>query len=122
MYATATTPERLDAIEQRVGDDFRRTWLRRSRADVAQAGQRLAGDAAEMTAGPAIYPEPALDKCPPCEFLDPCLALFAGQDPEPILASSYRDRAPGVPLEGRLGGGAWGVGRGAAPPRFGGAR
>jgi hypothetical protein len=122
MYATATTPERLDAIEQRASDDFRRTWLRRTRAEVALAGQRLAGDAAEMTAGPAIYPEPALDKCPPCEFLDPCLAMFAGQDPEPILASSYRDRAPDLPLEGRLGGGAWGVGRGAAPPRFGGRR
>jgi hypothetical protein len=118
MYATATTPERLDAIEQRVGDDFRRTWLRRSRADVAGAGQRLARDAAEMTSGPAVYPQPSLDNCPECEFLDPCLAMFAGQNPEPILGSSYRDRAPGLPLEGRLGGGAWGAGRGAAPPRF----
>ncbi len=75
-----------------------------------------------MTSGPAIYPEPSLDNCPACEFLDPCLAMFAGQDPEPLLASSYRDRPPDLPLEGRLGGGAWGVGRGAAPPRFGGRR
>jgi hypothetical protein len=118
MYATASTPERLDAIEQRTGDDFRRTWLRRSRSDVAGAAQRLARAAAEMTGGPAIYPEPSLDNCPPCEFLDPCLAMFAGQDPGPVLASSYRDRAPDLSLEGRLGGGAWGVGRGAAPPRF----
>lgn len=120
MYATASTPERLDAIEQRVGEDFRRTWLRRSPAEVAEAGQRLAREAAEMTSGPAIYPEPSLDNCPACEFLDPCLAMFAGQDAEAILASSCRDRPPDLPLEGRLGGGAWGVGRGAAPPRFGG--
>jgi hypothetical protein len=118
MYATATTPERLDPVEQRVSEEFRRTWLRRSRSEVAEAGQRLARDAAEMTSGPAIYPEPSVASCPPCEFLDPCLAMFAGQDPEPILRSAYRNRPPGLPLEGRLGGGAWGVGRGAAPPRF----
>jgi hypothetical protein len=122
MYALARRPERLEPIEQRISDDFRRTWLRRSRADVSEAGQQLARDAAEMTSGPAIYPEPSLDSCPVCEFLDPCLAMFAGQDPEPVLASSYRERPADMPLEGRIGGGAWGVGRGAAPPRFGGRR
>jgi hypothetical protein len=122
MYAVASQPERLDPVEQRATGDFRRTWLRRSRAEVAGAGQQLARDAADMTSGPSIYPEPALDSCPACAFLDPCLAMFAGQDPEPILASSYRDRPADVPLEGRIGGRAWGVGRGAAPPRFGGRR
>jgi hypothetical protein len=118
MYATASAPARLDPIEQRVGEDFRRTWLRRSRAEVAAAGQRLASDAAEMTGGPAIYPDPSVANCPACEFLDPCLAIFAGDDADPLLMSSYRERAPGMALEGRLGGGAWGTGRGAAPPRF----
>lgn len=118
MYAVASRPEHADTIEQRAGEYFRRTWLRQSRAEVAAAGGRLAGDAAEMAAGPAIYPDPSVANCPPCEFLDPCLAIFAGHDAEAVITSSYRERPPDVPQEGRLGGGAWGMGRGAAPPRF----
>jgi hypothetical protein len=53
-----------------------------------------------------------------CPFHAPCQALFAGQDAVPILLSGYRGRPSVVLDEGRLGGGAWGTGRGAAPPRF----
>jgi hypothetical protein len=119
MYATARQPARAPAVEQRTSPDFRRTWLRRSRDEVAAEGRRLARDAAEMIAAPGIQPSPSVRNCPPCPFLDPCLAIFAGDDPGPILAASYRERPADLPLEGRLGGGAWGMGRGAAPPRFG---
>jgi len=44
--------------------------------------------------------------------------MQAGQDPGPLLRTAYRQRAPDNLTEGRLGGGAWGMGRGAAPPRF----
>jgi hypothetical protein len=119
MYAEATEPSRVEPVEQLTGDGFRRTWLRRARADVAAAGRRLGADVAEMVRQDlAVYPEPAAGKCPPCPFLDPCQALRQGRDAEPILRAGYRKRPPEGPEEGRLGGRAWGLGRGAAPPKF----
>jgi hypothetical protein len=119
MYAQAREPRRVEPIEQLDEDGFRRTWLRRRPADVAAAGRRLGADVAEMIRpGLAIYPDPSDDKCPPCPFLAPCQAMRAGHDASPLLRTGYRTRPP-VPLEeGRLGGRAWGLGRGAAPPRF----
>jgi hypothetical protein len=121
MYAQATEPDRAEPIEQLTGDGFRRTWLRRTPADVAAAGWRLGLDVAEMAREDLdVYPEPGDDKCPPCPFLGPCRAMQAGRDEEPILREGYRQRPPEPPEEGRLGGRAWGMGRGAAPPKFSG--
>ncbi len=119
MYARAREPKRVEPIEQVTDKEIRRTWLRRSPPDVAQAGRRLGQDVAEMTRQDlAVYPEPADDKCPPCPFLAPCQALQAGHDAQPILQAAYRKRPPELPEEGRLGGRAWSLGRGAAPPKF----
>ena len=46
--ARVTEPARAAPVEQCLGPGFRRTWLRRSRDEVAAAGQRLAVDAAAM--------------------------------------------------------------------------
>jgi hypothetical protein len=119
MYARATEPRRAEPIEQHVDDGFRRTWLRRSPADVAAAGRRLGADAAMMARPDLdVYPMPSDETCPACPYLDPCRALSAGNDARPILLSGYRKRPPENPEEGRLGGRAWGMGRGAAPPKF----
>ena len=119
MYVQASPPPRIEPIEQQTEDGYRRTWLRRSPADVAEAGRRLAADLAEMARPDVgVYPEPSDRNCPPCPFLDPCQALVDGHDAGPILRSGYRSRPPDGPEEGRLGGRAWGMGRGAAPPRF----
>jgi hypothetical protein len=119
MYARAREPGPAEPIEQRTEDGFRRTWLRRRPADVAEAGRRLAVDVAEMArADVDVYPEPSDQNCPACPYLDPCRVLSAGNDARPVLLSGYRKRPPGNPEEGRLGGRAWGTGRGAAPPRF----
>lgn len=119
MYARAREPERAEPVEQRIEDGFRRTWLRRSPADVAAAGRRLGADVAEMARQDLdVYPEPSDQNCPACPYLDPCRALSAGHDARPILLSGYRKRPSGNPEEGRLGGRAWGMGRGAAPPKF----
>jgi len=119
MYAQAREPHRLEPIEQRMTDGFRRTWLRRRPADVAEAGRRLGADVAEMTRrGLSVYPNPSDGHCPACPYLDPCRALCGGTDAGPVLRSRYRKRPPESPEEGRLGGGAWGTGRGAAPPKF----
>jgi hypothetical protein len=119
MYARATQPTRVEPVEQLTEDGFRRTWLRRTPADVAAAGRRLGQDVAEMAREDLdVYPEPDDVKCPPCPFLGPCLAMRHGEDEEPILRENYRKRPPEPPEEGRLGGRAWGMGRGAAPPRF----
>ncbi len=123
MYAQATQPRQVEPIEQLTEDGFRRTWLRRTPAEVARAGRRLGQDVAEMAREDLdVYPEPSDDKCPPCPYLDPCLALRTGRDDEPVLRTGYRKRAPESPEEGRLGGRAWGMGRGAAPPKFPGRR
>jgi hypothetical protein len=119
MYARAREPQPLEPIEQRTGEGFRRTWLRRSPADVAGAGRRLGTDVAEMIRPDLdVSPDPSDGKCGVCSFRVPCQALYDGQDAAPILLSGYRPRPPGDLEEGRLGGGAWSTGRGAAPPRF----
>jgi hypothetical protein len=123
MYARARESGQVEPIEQLTEDGFRRTWLRRTPADVAGAGRRLGQDVAEMVRPDlALYPEPSDENCPPCPYLDPCLALRNGRDEEPILRTAYRRRPSELPEEGRLGGRAWGLGRGAAPPKFPGRR
>jgi hypothetical protein len=123
MYAQAREPRRVKPIEQVTDKEFRRTWLRRDPAEVRQAGRRLGADIAEMIREDLdIYPEPADSKCPPCPFLAPCQALQVGHDVQPILQAGYRKRPPEPPAEGRLGGRAWSLGRGAAPPKFSGRR
>ncbi len=119
MYAQARAPRRVAPIEQRTEDGFRRTWLRRAPADVAAAGRRLGADVAEMTREDVeVYPVPSAANCPPCPFFEPCRARQAGRDAQPILLARYRKRPAPAPQEGRLGGRAWGLGRGAAPPKF----
>jgi hypothetical protein len=118
MYARAQEPERVEPIEQRFGDGFRRTWLRRSPADVAAAGRQLGIDVAPMIRpGLDVYPDPSDEKCPGCPYLDPCQALTAGHDATPVLRSGYRTRPPEILEEGRLGGGAWGHGPGCRPAK-----
>ncbi len=119
MYAQARQARRAAPVEQQVSGGFRRTWLRHSPAEVAGAGHRLGTDVAEMIRDDlAVDPSPSDRHCPACPFLGPCQAQFAGQDPEAILSSRYRQRPPDSLQEGRLGGGAWSTGRGAAPPKF----
>jgi hypothetical protein len=119
MYAQARQPRRVAAVEQHVSGGFRRTWLRHGPARVAEAGRQLGTDAAEMTRDDLnVDPSPSDRHCPACPFLGPCRAQFAGENAGPILSARYRQRPPDSLQEGRLGGGAWGMGRGAAPPKF----
>jgi hypothetical protein len=106
-----------DSIEQFTAGPLRRTRIRRSRAEIRAIGALIAGDAIEMSREPAIYPTFAAN-CAACEFRDPCLALVAGTDPEPILAANYRPHPPEDQRKPRLGQSTWGFGRGAAPPQW----
>jgi hypothetical protein len=119
LYARATEPADAPAVEQVTGDGFRRTWTRHRPGEVAAAGQRLAADAAVMIQpDPDVSPEPYDRNCRPCPFLDPCLAERAGRDPSDLLRARYQPREAVVAQPGRIGGQAWGMGRGAAPPGF----
>jgi hypothetical protein len=121
MYAVAKEPANVERIEQQTTPQFRRTWVRRSPAEVAEAGRRLAEAAIQMTAaGAGVAPSPSPAICPGCAYLAPCQVMMDGRDPAPLLRAGYRERAPGKLAEGRLGGGAWSLGRGAAPPKWGG--
>ena len=104
-------------FEQCTAGPLRRTHIRRYRSEIASAGTQLAAEALDMVREPAIYPNPAAH-CSVCEFAAPCLALFAGADPEPQLATHFRLRPVGTLPKPRLGQATWGFGRGAAPPRW----
>jgi hypothetical protein len=103
-------------VEVQTAGVLRRTRVRRTRAEIDAAAGLIAAEALDMTTGPAVYPTPAAH-CSDCAFTRPCLALFAGADPEPLLAADFRTRPEMVQPAPRLGQQTWGFGRGAAPPR-----
>jgi hypothetical protein len=102
-------------VEQRTAGLVRRTRIRRSRDEIAAVGTFLAAEALEMIGAPATYPSPG-SQCRACEFTAPCLSMFEGADPEPLLATHFRPRPDNPEQRPRLGQATWGFGRGAAPP------
>jgi hypothetical protein len=102
-------------FEQRTAGLVRRTRIRRSRDEIAAAGDFLAAEAVDMVGAPAVYPNPG-PHCLTCEFMAPCLSMFEGNDPEPVLATHFRRHADNREQKPRLGQATWGFGRGAAPP------
>lgn len=112
-------PGELDPVV--TGDGaFRRVVVPRARAELAAFGERLAVQLDAMTA-PDVdrHPAPADRRCAACGFRAPCLTMNLGEDPAALLAAGYVARTH-EPTPGRLGGGTWSIGRGAAPPEFGG--
>jgi len=83
---------------------FRRTRIRRNRAEIEGAGIRVAEQCRLMSrADLDCYPAPEWPTCGLCHFREPCLALMQGADPEPVLAEHYRARVRRDFEEGRLG-------------------
>ncbi|MQA13523.1 MAG: hypothetical protein GEV09_04935 [Pseudonocardiaceae bacterium] len=119
MYARASRVPR-ERFRTEGTDTFRRTRIRRSQPELLRARADLAAEAIEATRPDlAVYPSPAEQVCARCEYRPPCLAINEEGDVDAVLARSYRPRPPPALEEGRLGGGAWSMGRGAAPPRLG---
>ncbi|MGH3721723.1 MAG: hypothetical protein ACRDRI_23320 [Pseudonocardiaceae bacterium] len=118
MYARSGTisGERLHAEGT---DEFRRTRLRRSAAELAAASSDLAAEVNAATGTDLeVYPSPEPGVCARCSYRPPCLVLNQGGDVSAELSRSYRHRAPETLQEGRLGGATWSMNRGAAPPRW----
>jgi hypothetical protein len=83
---------------------FRRTRIRRTRAEIEAAGARVAEQSRIMArADLHCYPTPEWSTCLSCHFREPCLALMQGADPRPILSEDYRPRPRRDFEEGRLG-------------------
>jgi hypothetical protein len=121
LYAQASEPVDPEPVVHDVGPWFRRTSIRRSRAEVQLAGRQVASEARELfNPEVAVYPSPSEAACRRCAFAAPCLALFQGRvgEAEGIVGSCYRLRPDDEVTEGRLGEVTWSTGRGAAPPRF----
>ncbi|MCA1844062.1 MAG: hypothetical protein LC792_12935, partial [Actinobacteria bacterium] len=115
--AATSSVLQAEAVVQESGDWFRRTWIRRTRAEVEGVGERLSAEALDMLDPTlALYPSPSPEHCGPCHYRAPCLAMNEGVDPGRILAAAYQQRNFDRPEEGRLGGGSWSMNRGAAPP------
>ena len=86
------------------GPWFRRTRIRRTRAEIEAAGVRVAEQSRLMaSADLACYPTPDWSTCLSCQFREPCLALMQATDPQPVLSEHYRARARRDFEEGRLG-------------------
>ena len=113
--AVASRTHVADRFDQCAAGIVRRTRIRRTRDEISAAGAVIAAEALDMTNEPTIYPNPAAH-CGSCAFADPCLALFEGADPQPMLTQRYRERPEVVAPKPRLGQATWGFGRGAAPP------
>jgi hypothetical protein len=103
-------------VEQHTAGPVRRTLIRRSQEEIASVGTQLAVEALDMIRDPAVYPNPGTH-CAVCEFAAPCLAMFEGADPQPVLTAGFRRRSAVEPRP-RLGQATWGFGRGAAPPKW----
>jgi hypothetical protein len=117
---TSARASRIDVarrVDQKTAGPVRRTRIRRTRQEIADVGSQLAVEALDMAFEPAIYPSPAAH-CSVCDFAVPCLALFEGGDPEPILEAQFRQRPVSAQPKPRLGQATWGFGRGAAPPQW----
>ncbi len=116
--ASARAPRVASRVHQQTAGPLCRTHIRRTRAEIAAVNSQLAAEAIDMASEPAIYPTPAAH-CAVCGFAAPCLALFEGVDPEPMLAAQFRQRQVSAQQRPRLGQSTWGFGRGAAPPQWG---
>jgi hypothetical protein len=114
--ARASRGDDADRFDQYLAGPLRRTRIRRTRGQIASAGSQLAAEALDMLSDPEVYPNPGA-QCSVCEFAAPCLAMFDGADPGPILTAQFRQRSVPEPKP-RLGQASWGFGRGAAPPRW----
>lgn len=102
------------------GDAFRRTPIPRGLVEMERVRYKLGLEARDMTSESLpVYPAPAWDVCSGCRFRPPCIALDTGADADAVLVAGYRPRPPAEVQSGRLGGGTWSMGRGAAPPTFG---
>lgn len=119
MYARSSVVPQ-ERVSSHGTDEFRRTRIPRSAQELAVAGADLAAEARAATSTDLeIYPSPDPETCARCSYTAPCLAMNEGNDPAAELARSYRTRVPEKLLEeGRLGGVAWSMNRGAAPPRW----
>ena len=107
------------AVASQGDGEFRRTRVRRDRAELEAMGARLAAEALEMVdPGLSLHPSPAPEHCGTCQFVGPCLAMERGGDVRAVLEAGFRGPGPGAGEPGRLGAATWGMGRGAAPPRF----
>jgi hypothetical protein len=118
MYARTEVVPR-ERVRAEGTDEFRRTRIPRSDAELAVAGANLAAEARAVTSHDLqIYPSPGPEICAHCAYTAPCLVLTEGGDVEAELTRWYRQREPEKIEEGRLGGVSWSMNRGAAPPRW----
>ena len=62
----------------------------------------MAAEALEMTDAPATYPSPG-SHCLACEFMAPCLTMYEGADPEPLLAAHFHRPSGDAEQKPRLG-------------------
>ena len=98
-------PAGADGAGTGTAPEFRRTRVRKQPKELRQLRRQAAAELVAML-DPAVvlYPTPTPANCGACAFKAPCLAMSAGDDPEPILAGGYRTAVPfTIPLPERTG-------------------
>jgi hypothetical protein len=104
-------------ISQQQEGPFRRTVVPRSPRELDALRAQMADEVIELS-DPAVrlYPTPSPTNCRACTFRAPCLVVSEGNEPDVVLASSYRNRPPAEEgVAPRIGSETWSQNRGAAP-------
>lgn len=95
-----------DRVRQESAGGIRRTRIRRSREEIQTSARQLGTEVLSMLdPNLSLYPTPAAMHCPQCSFVDPCLTMMEGGDPELDLATRFRECPPENFQEPRLGAG-----------------
>ncbi len=105
---------------KRTGNEFfRRTKIPKSRRELKDIRQRIAGEALDITAPDLrLYPHPSEDNCRKCVFREPCLAMNENADFAKILETKFQKRTSEEFERGRIGGSTFSTNRGGIPPKF----
>lgn len=93
-------------VYQEGNEFFRRTWIRRGRTELDNAGRHMALLARDMTDPELlVYPSPSQQHCPRCNYRELCIGMNEGSDVDGIVRASYRKRPAGEYRRARIGGG-----------------
>jgi hypothetical protein len=83
-----------ERIRRQTSQWCRRTWIAAEPWQIHNHQQRDSEVISEMLSpGLPVYPSPSVQNCAHCVFRAPCMAMNRGEDPAPILAEGYRERA-----------------------------
>ena len=95
-YKREDYAEELEFLEEQgLSQFFRREWVKRTPTEIEEIGLRIYYETLDMASPNMIpYPNPDSFRCGWCPFLEPCIAMSAGEDYLIMLEENYQKREP----------------------------